>query len=682
MLILKQATKRPDIEGLRALSILFVFAFHLFPTSIPGGFIGVDIFFVISGFLITQHLHTEYVGYGTISVSKFYARRIRRLLPASYFVLLASGVAIILFIPVTEWARNFSDISGASVYLANWQLAFSSTGYANLGTSPSIVQQFWSLSVEEQFYLFWPLLLIGIFAFPKLLNFHGKRSFLSNRFTFIALFLISIGSLFFSYWSGEEFPAESYFFTPSRIWEFAAGALLVFLPKRIEKSQIRRTSKFLIIILNWSALVSILASAWFINSSMIFPGLIALWPVLSVMFMLWAGDLGTNWEPGYLAKFGPVLALGGLSYAIYLWHWPVLVVYSAVTGKAITLKAAVVLVLLTIALSILTKYFVENPLRFGKMISTTRRSLLFALIGSLMIAFIGLTLSFWVTQQIQNSSKALPVFQNSAELQKQLEAQFLANTWGENIEFAPKKLSKVWNVDDCLNVTDQLSIKRCTYGNLQSERTLVVLGDSFAGSYMPGIVDGFTKNDWKVIPLTLEQCPAASVKVSTFNAMGQEYLACTKQQEWVLSQLELIAPEKIVVSNGTGLTEGRLVSGQVGQEFEKEWREGLADYLKKLRNLGFDVTLLAQSSSHNCSISVLPQDCEHSEPRENYSGLESSVAASTDTKYVDSRPWFCNSTFTICPEMIAGTYVLGDPWHLSDGYSRRLANVLYTSIVD
>lgn len=670
---------RSDIQGLRAISIVLVFGYHLFPLAIPGGFVGVDIFFVISGYLITKHLFGEYSNTGTIKISRFFARRIRRLLPTSFVVLIVSIFSIILFLPITEWVRNSLDSSAAAIYSVNWLLAFSSTGYANLGTSPSIVQQFWSLAVEEQFYLFWPLLLLALLRYST--KFGHLRNYPARPIglTITAIAFVGICSLWFSIWAGFSFQAESYFFTISRIWEFAAGALLALIPSQIKEVKRSRTTKTLVILASWGASISIVLSALLINDSMPFPGYVALWPVLSVLYLLWAGDSGTSWEPAHLSKFGPVLAIGGLSYAIYLWHWPVLVIYTSLTGKLVSVKAAIFLILLTLLLSIFTKYLIENPFRFGKIIASTRRSLLFALIGSIVIAGCGLSISFWTTQQIENSSRT-PAFENYAELRNRMELDFSNNSWGANSKFAPKKLSRVWSSDNCLNVTKDEDIARCTYGPSESEHVLVVLGDSFAGSYMPGLVEGFTKKGWKVIPLTLEQCPAAFIRVSTFNSLGQEYGACSAQQEWALSKVENISPERIVITNGTSLTEGRLLSGNLGQDFQNEWETGLTTYLEKLNDLGLNVTLLAQSTSHNCSIGTLPQDCLEGDPLENYSTIEKRATQSTSTKYVDSRPWFCNSSFTICPEMISGTYVLGDPWHLSDGYSMRLANILFDSI--
>ena len=214
---------RPEIQALRALAVTLVVVYHLAPKRLSGGFVGVDIFLVISGFLITSHLLRELRRTGRISLPTFYARRIRRLLPASLLVLLVTGIAALVFMPRNLWSEVGRQILASALYVENWALAGNAVDYSAVGANASPVQHFWSLSVEEQFYLVWPVVLLGLFLLVRRL----RRPELA---LFGALALIMTVSLAYSVWITNVDSAMAYFVTPARIWEFAVGGLVCFIP--------------------------------------------------------------------------------------------------------------------------------------------------------------------------------------------------------------------------------------------------------------------------------------------------------------------------------------------------------------------------------------------------------------------------------------------------------------------
>jgi len=222
--------KRRDIQGLRALAVVLVVVFHLWPGRLTGGFVGVDIFFVISGFLITAHLFREIEQTGSVSLAGFWARRIRRLLPAGFVVLAASAVASAIWIPRSLLEQTMVEIGAAATYSLNWVLAANSVDYLAADNDASIVQHYWSLAVEEQFYLIWPLLIIAAAALAVRAS-RRRTAVPSTR----VVVIVALGAVFalsfvYSVFATSESPQSAFFVTTTRAWEFAVGGLLVFAP--------------------------------------------------------------------------------------------------------------------------------------------------------------------------------------------------------------------------------------------------------------------------------------------------------------------------------------------------------------------------------------------------------------------------------------------------------------------
>lgn len=343
--------QRADIQGLRALAVGLVVTFHLNPNWLPGGYIGVDVFFVISGFLITAHLLREVDRTGTVKLSEFWARRMRRLLPAALLVLATSVVAVLVFLPRSVLTQNLVEIALASAYVLNWNLAANSVDYFGAHNAESIAQHYWSLSVEEQFYIVWPLLII-------VAVWGGAKAFKTQPRTavMVALSLVFIASLAFSIIETSRSQPFAYFVTTTRAWEFAAGGLIGLLP-------ILRLSPAIKNVASWVALGVVVACAFQFNAQTAFPGWIAILPVAAISFLLWVGDSDSEWSPQYLSRSGPVQLVGDTSYSIYLWHWPLIIVFIAVEGRAPGWKWMLILASATVLLAWLTKRYVEDPVR-------------------------------------------------------------------------------------------------------------------------------------------------------------------------------------------------------------------------------------------------------------------------------------------------------------------------------
>ena len=306
---------RSDIEGLRALAVILVVAFHAGVPRLTGGYVGVDVFYVISGFLITGLLVDEIERTGSISLRSFYARRARRLLPLAALVLIAVAVGMQFFTPPVFRPTVRFDAISAALYYSNWQFALESVNYLTLGGAQNPVLHYWSLSVEEQFYIAWPLLLI---AAARL---RGRRAWGSLRLRVAAVVAV-VGGASFAYSIVETAaqPAIAYFETTTRVWEFAAGAALALVVSR------RATVRPLVAAVAGAlGLAAIATSAFIFGPTTQFPGTAALLPVLGTGLVIAAGMHAPGAGVGALLSTRPLAYIGKISYAWYLWHWPCLV---------------------------------------------------------------------------------------------------------------------------------------------------------------------------------------------------------------------------------------------------------------------------------------------------------------------------------------------------------------------
>src|SRR3954452_19283668 len=270
---------RPEIQSLRAVAVALVLTYHFWPRLLPGGFVGVDVFFVISGYLITAQLLREIDRTGWISMSAFWARRARRILPPALFVLLFCAVATILFVPLNYWQQFFTEVRASTTYAQNWHLAAAAVNYFTADNPVSPVEHFWSLSAEEQFYVVWPLLILLVTGVTRIRALRAGRRSLGLVIGALTLVSLAYGI----YWTAAD-PAAAYFVTPTRAWEFGAGGILALFAARPQLDT--KT----IAALSWAALVAIGLAAATYSDSTAFPGVAALLPVLGAVAVIHAGS--------------------------------------------------------------------------------------------------------------------------------------------------------------------------------------------------------------------------------------------------------------------------------------------------------------------------------------------------------------------------------------------------------
>jgi len=362
---------RPEIQALRAIAVMLVVLYHLWPERLTGGYVGVDVFFVISGFLITGHLLREAERQGRVSLAQFWARRARRLLPASLLVLLVTAVATFAWVPSGLWKDYLRQVGAAGFYVLNWVLAHDAVDYLAADAAPSPVQHYWSLSVEEQFYLVWPLLVV--LALWVAARMRGQVL----RCVGVVLGAASIASFVWSLHLTVSDAPQAYFVTTTRAWQFGAGGLLAIAMVAYERRAARLVAARAVV--SWAGLAVLAWTGYAFTSATPFPGTAAVVPVLGTAAVIAAGAPEAAWAPTRLMAWRPVQTLGDISYSTYLWHWPPVVILPFALGRSLHAVDKVVLLVVVLALGWATKRWVEDPVRSARRLGLRRPTVTFAL---------------------------------------------------------------------------------------------------------------------------------------------------------------------------------------------------------------------------------------------------------------------------------------------------------------
>ncbi len=354
-----RSSRRRDIEGLRAVAILAVVAYHA-GLPVPGGYVGVDVFFVISGFLITQLLWSELSAGGRLSFASFYARRARRLLPSAVLVIVVTVVVSVAVLGPLEVKVVAKDAVACALYVGNYRFAFQATNYLNAHGPVSPLQNYWSLGVEEQFYLVWPALLVGASLIGRRSRGrHRQASAERSRGAVIAaLAVVGALSLWLCVTLTHTDEPWAFFSLPTRAWELAVGGLIA-----LAVPHFRRIPAWALGAIGWAGLGAVAWSLFAFGPQTPFPGAAALLPVLGTGAAIAAGTRSLKAGPARLLGLAPLQPIGAVSYTWYLWHWPALILAPYVLGHHLGLAQNVAVAILSLLLAALTTVFLEQPVR-------------------------------------------------------------------------------------------------------------------------------------------------------------------------------------------------------------------------------------------------------------------------------------------------------------------------------
>ncbi|KAA2256394.1 acyltransferase [Solihabitans fulvus] len=539
---------RPDIEGLRAVAVLTVLGFHAAVPFCTGGYVGVDLFFVISGFLISGLLLGSVADRGVIRLKDFYARRARRILPAAGVVLVVTAIGGLLLLPPLRQRDLAYDTIAAALNLGNWRFVANQTDYLAANTDPSPLLHYWSLGVEEQFYLLWAPLLLGLVLLARRL----RRS----PFPLVvgAVAAITLGSFALSvYWTGESRPL-AYLGSPSRAWQFGVGAAVALVAPAAAGRFARPAGLVVRRVLGWAGAAAIAWSTVTFGPGTPFPGTAALLPTLGAAAVILAGTAGdTSPDAAGIGRFlglAPIRAIGRLSFAWYLWHWPVLILAEARLGP-LPWPAKLALVLASALPAWLTMRLVERPLRFSAAVAARpSRGLATGVTAMMLPVAAGLLLGSGAAHSMGTDSPTTvgQALVGAAEGPTLLAGPGGGATGGPVFPGPATAREDFPQLADCQVPPPAISSPKCLFGDTTSAHRIVLLGDSHAAQWFPAVAEVAKRRGWALEVLTKSGCPLPRITVQS-PQLGREYREC---DTWRDAALDRVAagprPELIVMS--------------------------------------------------------------------------------------------------------------------------------------
>lgn len=638
---------RADIQALRAIAVAAVVLFHADLPAVSGGYYGVDIFFVISGFLITGLLVRELEASNTIELLSFWKRRAWRLLPNALVVLSVCLMLATTLGPLVELRNSASDVLAALLYFANYHFALRALDYFDGSVSLSPVLHFWSLSVEEQFYFFWPLLLLFVWSSTKF----GRRAL---AMTAIAVIVFS-GAITI-YWTMRSQP-DAFFRTESRAWQLAVGALLALIAPKGNTPVHLRPFVF------WCGCLGLLLSVTGIHRGLISPQLLAVFSVASTGLIL-----STNNDAGRFARqlvSVPLLQwIGARSYSIYLWHWPIFLYGKSLMSNDVISTA--LLLVATLVVSGLAFHFVEMPLRYGRY--SSRRT----------IKTQGLVPICWLvggSALVGLSAFALvhgsPFIYGEQSVQL---TQRILQAHGDTPRLSRPDCGQGWSNDPSIS---------CLFGTRKPGRPVIALvGDSYAQHLFDGVDAAARNAGWSLLVFTRASCPPVFGTVIS-EERGVPDAGCRDWLAAVLKRIESEKPDIVLVSSWEGAA-ARMANPKTGRPYlrqvsERAWEQGFSAFLKRLQDAGVAIVLIPStprgrfSDLEKCLTPSNTNQCAL--PRQKamqYSQLTSALAKKMGgIRLLDLSNHFCSDN--VCYSARDGAIVYRDrSHHLTATFSRTL----------
>ncbi len=759
-----KSTFRPDLEGLRAVAVILVLLYHARVPFVTGGYVGVDVFFVLSGFLITGLLIRELSGTGRVDFPAFYARRARRLLPASAATLIVTIILAAFLLPPVQMPDVAGDTVAAGLYVSNMRFAIQATDYLGSTLPPSPVLHFWSLGVEEQFYLFWPamLALVAGVAFRT-----GHRDSGLRRIG-ATLGVVFAASLAFEIWLTGEAQPWAFFSLPARAWELALGGLLS-LPFAAAIVP-RRAGPWL----GWAGVAMIVASGFVLDDTTVFPGVAVLLPTVGSAFVIAAGltpkarpaprpdvplreapnlrDVGgsararrhaaphqpaagpaveipASLTPAAVLSLSPMRYIGRISYSLYLWHWPILVLPAAFVGDELPLPVRLALAALAVVVAGLSQRYVEDPIRHGRFVGlASRRGLAMAGVLSLTVALTSVSASALASVRLSMTGPDVGGSITDVPLPTATAASATAPSTSATpgptappspvgspsaaasdspapsatlppppggpvpADLAPTLANAANDLpviysDGCHLDVPTVTPASCAYGATSSPITVVLFGDSHAAQWFPALQRLASQHNWRLEPMTKSACTPVSVTV--FNSIvNRTYTECDQWRKLVLNRIASEKPDLVVVS--TSIAYQLMVNGQQVSSATRPdlWSKGLTTTLRSLTASAAHVVLIGDTPrSVGDPVSCLSQHLDNvlacavpfsQAVDEAQMGLESGVATLTRAGFVDPSAWVCRTD--PCPPVYGRFLIYRDQGHMTKTYASALSSQLFAQL--
>ncbi|WP_052506469.1 acyltransferase family protein [Mycolicibacterium llatzerense] len=648
--------KRLDIQGMRAIAVALVVLFHAEIPGFGGGYVGVDVFFVISGFLISTHLFSELRDRGRIAYGAFYARRVRRLLPAALTVIVATVAAAACWVSPLQFGYVVKDAIAATFYVPNVVFAYRATDYL-ADKTPSLFMHYWSLGVEEQFYLLWPVLLVGLFGLFKL---RSRRV--------AAICAIVAASFVLCVWLTGFSQPNAFFILFARIWEFGVGGLVaVVLLSRGRVFGDRSGA-----VAGWAGLAAVVGSGVLFSTATEYPGDAVAVPVIGTALLIAAGPV--RWGPAALLSLRPLTWIGDISYSLYLVHWPLLVLPVAATGymQASPMWLRVAIVVACVPLAWLLYTYVEQPGQRLRWLNASRPRRTLAATAGVMAAVCAVVLAVAVVQDpLLNARRTAAHLTLSlkpagtAYVPSNLTPQLSESAGGEPVIYANGCHRGQWATNPA----------GCTVGSNPEAPLVVLFGDSHAAHWYPALSALADQGLIRLDNRTKSHCPSAHIHIAS-------YPRCAEWRENVLASLVAAKPALILL--------GAWGSSYMLHDADPtaHWQKALTDTVSELPSQS-RVAVLADTPS----IGVAPQFClglfpDNAQrcalPRTKaldarVRQAEHDLATRGAFSYLDYSDYLCNDT--VCPSILGDTLVYRDGHHLTVHMSAALAPVIGADVM-
>jgi len=680
---------RVDIQALRAVAVTMVVVYHLWPTRLTGGFIGVDVFFVISGFLITSHLigHAPRSGADLLA---FWGRRIRRLLPASLFVLAVTMIASWALLPDSRWQSTSAQVRAAALYFVNWRLARDAVDYLAQDAAASPVQHFWSLSVEEQFYLGWPILILLLGLLARLTR---RRPALWYG---LGLGAVVLGSFAWSVRDTTSDPAAAYFISQTRIWELGIGGLTALAAGVMPRSALRPPARTA---LAATGLLGVLVVALTFDEATPFPGWRAALPVLATALVILA-DAPLASPPVRWMAARPVQWLGDISYSVYLWHWPLIVLLPAARHHDRDGLDDVLILVLTLALAAASKRWIEDAFRTARW--NRRLVPTYAAGAAGMVVVVALCTA--VTAQAQAH-----VDEDRARLATAMRAHdpcLGAGATDPSRTCAPPSgapvpspalaamdksdaYAAVSHRRDCWSYLPRFRTVTCSFGARTASVRIALVGNSHAGQWLPALQRVANERRWRVTTYLASQCAMADVAQSFDTPAYSD--ACRAWGRRTATRIAASHPDLIVMTNRVSVPQAGTTSIAAS---EPAYQSGIARFLGQWTDAGIPVLVLRDTPAPGDGGMQPIPDCVGAHPRD-----YATACSGPRSDWLPADPGFAAAqasasplvrtldlTDRICPDatcqpVVGGVIVYFDASHLTATYATTLAPYLEPALV-
>ncbi|MCO5786148.1 acyltransferase [Pseudomonas sp. G11-1] len=650
---------RGDIEGLRALAALLVAIFHIWMNKVSGG---VDVFFVVSGYLITLSLLRQYDQQGRVRPLVFWAGLARRLLPAALLVIAAVLLGTWLLLPRSLWMSAMKESLAAMFYMENWLLVLNSVDYLARDNLPSPVQHYWALSAQGQFYALWPFVVMLALYLSSRLALSQRRGLL---LTFVSVFILSLGFSIIHTAANQTF---AYFNTFARVWQFALGGLVAITPWITVNGSLRRP-------LGWIGLAAIVSCGFLLDVSLSFPGYAALWPSLGAALVLGAGAGMLPLSARNLLSIRPLVWLGGISYAFYLWHWPVMIFLRASFGEpATTWYGGVVIMLLSLILAWLTTRLVEKPLRKH----LGRRSPGFAYAAGLAaVAPLVLAILLWRNEvkDLTEEYRVPEVVDATLYPGARVLADGSPSGGVTHAAIVPEPFMASKDVprpyrEGCHQGLYGTEATPCHYGSADGEMTIAVAGSSHATHWVPALDVIAQQRNWRLVSYTKNGC--------RFTALAEEspenrQNSCAQWNDNVLAAIAELEPDFVFTTATVAMTVDQ--PEHVPEGYVQQWQklQALGFKVLAVRDtpfMGFHVPTCVDMNGANSPQCSRPRNAALTETLV----LEQLNVAGTAAHFIDMSDYFC--TRDTCPAVVGNVLVYKDKSHISTVYMKSLSSYL------